>query len=281
MRLAVDINDDMRFLKVREDKDMSIGINGFGGLQDKMLKNFVDKPADQSKEKKDFGNYRDTFEHGVGASAYGAYDKKLSMVHNVEKAEYSEPELSDGAKKVLEELKEKFGGNTDFFVANYSSEEEASAILSGTEKEYGVLMTAEELEKMAADEEYKNKMMGVIEQGQTTIEDFKDSLSEEELESVKSIGFTVSDDGTMKFFAELQKQSEANAERIEKIREERQENAEKLDEKKNDIIEESEGRFPMVRKFVKADSIEELSKVLRDFLDAKEEQKPESIDLQA
>ncbi len=260
---------------------MSIGINGFGGLQDKMLKNFVEKPADQSREKKDFGNFKDTFEHGVGASAYGAYDKKLSMVHNVEKAEYSQPELSDGAKKVLEELKEKFGGNTDFFVADYSSEEEASAILSGTEKEYGVLMTAEELEKMAADEEYKNRMMGVIEQGQTTIEDFKGSLSEEELNSVKSIGFTVSDDGTMKFFAELQKQSEANAERIEKIREERQENAEKLDDKKHDIIEESEGRFPMVRKFVKADSIEELSKVLRDFLDAKEEQKPESIDVQA
>ncbi len=260
---------------------MGIGIGGLGSLQDNMIKQIMDKPVDTGKEKKEFGNYKDTFEHGVDAAAYGAYDKKLSMVHNVEKTENEAPELSEGAKKVLEELKEKFGGNTDFFVADYSSEEEASSILSGTQKEYGVLLTAEELEKMAADEEYKNKMMGIIEEGQTTISEFKEGLSEEELESVKSIGFTVSDDGTMKFFAELQKQSEANAERIEKIREERQAEADKLQEQSDERLNESEGKFPMVRKFVKADSIEELNKVMRDFLDAKEEQKAESIDVQA
>lgn len=258
---------------------MGIGINGFGNLQDNIIKSFGDRSAEAKDRKKEFGNYKDTFEHGYDPAAAGAYDKKLNMIHNVEKSENSGPELSERAQKLLEELKEKFG-NTDFFVANYSSEEEASRILSGTEKEYGVLMTADELEKMAADEEYKEKIFGIIEQGQNTIDEFKNSLSEEELASVKSVGFTVSDDGTMKFFAELQKQSEKNAERIEKIREERRSEEKKTEDRQEKRIDEEEGKFPMVRRFVKADSIGELADALRDFLEAKEKV-TESIDVQA
>lgn len=258
---------------------MGIGINGFGNLQENIVKSFSDRTEIKNK-KKEFDNYKDTFEHGYAPTGAGAYDKKLHMIHNVEKTENSTPELSERAKKLLEELKEKFG-NTDFFVADYSSEEEAGRILSATEKEYGVLMTADELEKMAADEEYKNKIIGIIEQGQNTIEEFKSSLTEEEAASVKSIGFTVSDDGTMKFFAELQKQSEKNAERIEKIREERRSEKEEFKDNQEKRIDETEGRFPMVRRFVKADSIGELSEALRDFLEAKEEQTAESINVQA
>ncbi len=259
---------------------MGIGINGFGNLQDNIIKSFSDRSAGTKNVKNEFGNYKDTFEHSVDQAGAGAYDKKLGMVRNVEKSADQAPKLSDRAQKLLEELKEKFG-NTDFFVADYSSEEEAGRILSGTEKEYGVLMTADELEKMAADEEYKNKIVGIIEQGQSTIDEFKNSLSEEELASVKSVGFTVSDDGTTKFFAELQKQSEQNAERIEKIREERRADEKEIKDNREKKIEEEEGRFPMVRRFVKADSIEELTSVLRDFLAAKEENAAGKIDLQA
>ncbi|MBR5377313.1 MAG: hypothetical protein IK139_08535 [Lachnospiraceae bacterium] len=259
---------------------MGIGINGLGNLQDGIVRSFADRPADTKDKKKEFGNYKDTFEHGYDPAAAASYDRKLNMIHNVEKTENSAPELSERAKKLLEELKERFG-NTDFFVADYSSEEEASRILSGTEKEYGVLMTADELEKMAADEEYKEKIFGVIEQGQSTIDEFRNSLSEEELESVKSIGFTVSDDGTMKFFAELQKQSEKNAERIEKLREERRSEEKDIKDRQDKRIDEEEGKFPMVRRFVKADSIGELADALRDFLAAKEEATADRIDVQA
>ncbi|MBQ7463587.1 MAG: hypothetical protein IJS86_01875 [Lachnospiraceae bacterium] len=259
---------------------MGIGINGFVNLQDSIIKNFSDRSAGTKNTKKEFGNYKDTFEHSADPASSAAYDKKLSMVRNVEKSEEQGPKLSERAQKLLDELKEKFG-NTDFFVADYSSEEEAGRILSGTEKEYGVLMTADELEKMAADEEYRDRIVGIIEQGQNTIDEFKNSLSEEELASVRSIGFTVSDDGTMKFFAELQKQSEQNAERIEKIREERRAEEKEVKDSQDRKIEEEEGRFPMVRRFVKADSMEELTNVLRDFLVAKEENSVGSIDIQA
>ncbi len=262
---------------------MSIGVNGFSGIQDKFINSLVRNPADAEKAKKEHGEIKDTYEHTEGSAAFPAtYDKKLSMVHNTAKAE-DDPtaNLSEGAKKVLDELKEKFGGNTDFFVGNFSSDEEASQILSATEKEFGVLLTAEELEKMASDEEYKDKIVGVIEEGQGKINEFRESLSEEELSSVKSVGFSVADDGTLKFFAELEKQSEQHTERIEKAREERKEEEEKLKEAQDEKIDEEEGKFPMVRRFVKADSLEELAEVLRDFLEAKDENKPESIDLQA
>ncbi len=261
---------------------MSIGVNGFNGLQDKFINSLTKSPAETDRAKKVKDGIKDTYEHADNGSVYpGTYDKKLSMVHNVSKTEDNTPELSEGAKKVLEELNGRFGQNTDFFVADYSSDEEASQILSATEKEFGVLLTADELEKMAADEEYKDKIMGVIEEGQGKINEFRDSLSEEEQAAVKSVGFTVSDDGTMKFFAELEKQSKQDSERIEKVREERKEENEKLKEAQEKKIDEEEGKFPMVRRFVKADSLEELAEVLRDFLEAKEENKPESIDLQA
>ena len=263
----------------KEGGKMGIGVNGFGSLQDKFINNLTQKkPAETGKAKKTYGDVEDTFEHGRSEQVYGAaYDKKLSMVKNTDKAEDPTANLSDGAKKVLDELKEKFGGNTDFFVRNYSSEEEAKELLSATEKEFGVLLTADELEKMAADEEYKNKMMGVIEEGQGKINEFKESLSEEELGGVKSIGFTVSEDGTLKYFAELEKQSEKNAERIEKAKEERKEEAEKLKEKLEDKGEDEEGRFPTINKFVKADSLDEITSALKDFLAEKEED-PAAVD---
>ena len=264
---------------------MGIGINGLGNLQDKFINSLASKP-DTGKAKKGYPDFKDTYEKSADNSVYGGtYDKNLSMVQNTKKTETEAPKLSEKAQKVLDELKSRFGDNTDFFVADFSSDEEASRILSNTEKEFGVLISADELEKMADDEDYKNQMMGVIEDGQGKINEFRDSLSDEELKSVKSVGFTVSDDGTLKFFAELQKQSEANSERIEKARQDRKDKAEKQqeeqDKKIEDNIDEKEGKFPMVKRFVKADSLEELADVLRDFLAAKEENKPESINVEA
>ena len=42
---------------------MGIGINGFGNLQENIVKSLGDRPAEAKDRKKEFGNYRDTFEH--------------------------------------------------------------------------------------------------------------------------------------------------------------------------------------------------------------------------
>ena len=52
-------------------------------------------------------------------------------------------------------------GDMDFFVADYSSDDEAQRYLSRGSKEYSVLIEPELLEKMAADESVKEKYLGI------------------------------------------------------------------------------------------------------------------------
>ncbi len=115
-------------------------------------------------------------------------------------------ELSEGAKKLLDELKEKYG-NMDFFVSNYSSDEEAQDIMSRGTKEYSVLIDPETLEKMAADEETKNKYMGIIEESTGKLDEIKEQL-EESGQEVESIGINIDAEGAVKFFAKIKEQNE-------------------------------------------------------------------------
>ena len=82
---------------------------------------------------------------------YGAAQKTASK----------QPELSQGAKDLLNEMQKKYG-DMDFFVADYSSDDEAQRYLSRGSKEYSVLIEPELLEKMAADESVKEKYLGII-----------------------------------------------------------------------------------------------------------------------
>ena len=72
-----------------------------------------------------------------------------------------QPELSQGAKDLLNEMQKKYG-DRDFFVADYSSDDEAQRYLSRGSKEYSVLIEPELLEKMAADESVKEKYLDAI-----------------------------------------------------------------------------------------------------------------------
>ncbi|MBQ9549395.1 MAG: hypothetical protein IJU87_01150 [Lachnospiraceae bacterium] len=176
-------------------------------------------------------------------------------------------ELSDGAKKILEELKEKYGKNTDFFVANYSSDEEAEEYLSRGTKEYSVLIEPELLEEMARDAETKEKYMGIIEDGTKQLDGIKEQLKESGKDGeVKNIGFSVNKDGTLSFFAKLEQSSKEQAERIAERREKRAEEAEKEEKRREKRLRERDvendykgfGRDQIKKASIKADSAEEL-----------------------
>ncbi len=125
-------------------------------------------------------------------------------------------ELSEGAKKILDELKEKYGENTDFFVANYSSDEEAQEYLSRGTKQYSVLIEPDLLEEMARDEEAKEKYMGIIEDGTKQLDSIKEQLKESGKEGdVKNIGFSVDKDGNVSFFAQLEQTSKSRNDWLE------------------------------------------------------------------
>ena len=183
--------------------------------------------------------------------------KKQEAANKVQKMEKYEPvELSDRAKALLEELKKKYG-NMDFMAANYDSEEEASRYLSRGTKEYSVLIEPELLEEMAADEEVKEKYLGVLEDATSQLKAVKEELTDEEEATVKHIGVTVGSDGTLKFFAELEKSSAKQRERIEAAKEEKKEELEKAKEKRvdDDKIKKTK---------VSADSVQELIEKIRE-----------------
>ncbi|MBQ7724032.1 MAG: hypothetical protein IJT63_00360 [Lachnospiraceae bacterium] len=178
-------------------------------------------------------------------------------------------ELSDGAKKILEELKEKYGNNTDFFVANYSSEEEAQDYLSRGTKEYSVLIEPELLEEMARDSEAKEKYMGIIENGTKQLDEMKEELAASGKDGdVKNIGFSVNKDGTLSFFAQLEQSTKAQAERIAEKREKNAEKAEKEAEKRSERLRDKRDSFAkdqIKKATVKAESAEELLEKIKNF----------------
>lgn len=67
-------------------------------------------------------------------------------------------ELSQDAKDLLSEMQKKYG-DMDFFVANYSSDEEAQKYLSRGSKDYSVLIEPELFERMASDESIKKNIL--------------------------------------------------------------------------------------------------------------------------
>lgn len=155
--------------------------------------------------------------------------------------------LSDRAKELLKELQKKYG-NMDFIIADYETDEEASALLARGTKEYSVLIEPEVLEQMAADEEVKAKYMGLIDESTSQLTEMKEKL-EEAGEEVTHLGVSIEADGTIKFFAKLEEMNEKQRERIQNAKEARKE--EKAEAAKNAM----EKRKSV---FLEADSIDEL-----------------------
>ena len=204
-------------------------------------------------------------------------DKRRAETSKTEKAEDAvrisskQPELSQGAKDLLNEMQKKYS-DMDFFVADYSSDEEAHRYLSRGNKDYSVLIEPELLEKMAADESVKEKYLGVIDDAKNKISEAKeeiakmdDSAEDWKKSDIKSLGFSVKSDGSVSFFAELEKSSADQQKRIEESSEEKRlkKKEEEKEAKAKKLDEQREARFK--KGLVKADSIDELVKGIQEF----------------
>lgn len=133
---------------------------------------------------------------------------------NAAKENREPAQLSAAARKLLKELKKSYG-NMDFIVADYETEEEAASYLSRGISEYSTLLTAEELEKMAADENYKKEALHTLDNTVTKLEEMKERLGDKGGE-IARMGIAIGNDGKISFFAELEKISEKQRERIGK-----------------------------------------------------------------
>lgn len=232
-------------------------IGGFGSYQ-----NFMDQMI-SSKGKKSVSEEK---------SVVSGYEKKSGKAGlSVQKKDKTGgTALSEKAQKLLEELRETYK-DTDFMIADVESDEEKQAIMSRGTKQYSVLMSSEDLEKMAADEETKNKYLQMIDDAKAQLGQVHEDLDDELLargERVSRIGVSFESDGTMKFFAELEKLSEKQKERIEKAKEEKEaaqkEEEQKVERKSEELTKwEEDQNLPLARTKVSAGSYEELLEKIR------------------
>ena len=209
--------------------------------------------------------------------------QKGSQTEGAVKAEQSakvetKPKLSQAAQDLLKELREKYS-NMDIMTADYSTEEEAQSYLSRGTKEYSVLIHTDELERLAAAADGKETLIAQIDSSVEQLQSMKEQLGEDG-EDVKTLGVSIGRDGKVSYFAELEKVSEAQRQRIEKTKEdrkaERKEEEKKAQEKRDreKKTEKAETDKTGKRKeddpesvkrtTVKADSVEELLKQIRE-----------------
>ena len=169
-------------------------------------------------------------------------------------------ELSERAKELLKELQKKYG-DMDFFVADYSSDEEAQSYLSRGTKAYSVLIDPETLEAMAADEDTKNQYMDQIDAARTDLSGMKEKL-EETGEEVTRVGMTFDKDGNVSYFAEVEKISEKYKEHIEKGLEKKKEEKAEAAKKEDAAALHTPGKVKKTT--VQANSVDELLKKIRE-----------------
>ena len=169
-----------------------------------------------------------------------------------------ESKLSDKAKDFLENLRKKYG-DYDFVISN---DLDAAETVGGT-KEYSVMLTVDELERMAEDEEYAAKVMGQVKDATTTLKD----LSEKDLgEGVQFSQLSISfdDQGNQKLFASLEKMTADQKERLDAAREKRAEEQKaaeaKADDKSLDETDDEPAGTQITFKSadVEADNVEDL-----------------------
>ena len=210
-----------------------------------------------------YGIYQNNYYKSMKSSK--TESKAVSKTKESEGASPKKVELSNNAKKLLKEMQKTYG-NTDFIVADYENEEEAAAYLSRGISKYSVLITPDELEKMAADEKVKNENLKTLDNAFEKLNEMKEKLGEKGNE-VSRLGVVLGGNGEISFFAELEKSSQMQRERIEKTRESNREEAkeelkekerEKIDELRRGGTESLPGRAPAKRTTVYGSSIEEL-----------------------
>lgn len=167
---------------------------------------------------------------GTYASDY-SYRANQAKTEKTEKAESTEkksrvygrtigkPELSEKAQKYYEQLKKKYS-NMDFVLVSTDMKEQAERNkgMYASSKELLVLIDEEKLERMAADEEYRAKYEGILNNAASQIGQMKTQLGAN-ADKVSSVGMSFDDNGNASFFAVVDKSLAKQRERIEEKKE--------------------------------------------------------------
>lgn len=239
--------------------------------------------SSRSEDKKQTNADKDTYEYSGQARGVKAGYDRPKRVESAKEEEYKALDangvqegiqLSDAAKDLLAELREKYG-NMDIAVAEWSTDEEQDYYASKTTKEYSVLINPELLEKMAADESVRAQYESVLSGADEKFDTLKEELGED-ADQIKSFSITMDKDGNISYAVQLLKDmtesskaekkentsSKTQQERIEKKRAEKEKTEKERLKKMEQEKQETEK--------VEADSIEELIAAIREKLHPEE-----------
>lgn len=151
----------------------------------------------------------------VSETLNNLYSKDTNRVNGI--SQKNEDKLSDKAKEYLDKLREEYG-EYDIMIGN--STDDLKTLSKSGNKEFSIIFSSAEIERMANDEKYAGEKMdavaGAIRMARRIAEEngYKFSPADENM-LINKIGVVVDDKGSMKLFAELEKNSARQQERLE------------------------------------------------------------------
>lgn len=193
------------------------------------------------------------------SSLSGKYDNKVNKENKADAPEknnkiknnFDTSKLSEASSNYLEELKNKYS-NAEIVVVGSDQADQASEIASNVRTTKGtvIVVTEDELEKMATDEKTRAENEALLDEAMAQLPEAMKKLTESGLD-VKTMGIEIKD-GTTNYFAVVDKSLAAQKERIEGKLEEKR--AEQKENKKEDLTK------------ISASNLDEFIKKLEDFL---------------
>lgn len=142
----------------------------------------------------------------------------------------------------------------------YEDGKDAKELLSRSTKEFTVMFSAEELEKMASGEKYKKQQINGIQGAVRMSEAINEKYGYERAfgkqnndVAISKIAISFNEDGSTTMFAELEKMSKQQRDHIEAAREKRAEEKKSVEKKAAQKEQE-----PVKRTIVSASSMDEL-----------------------
>lgn len=168
-----------------------------------------------------------------------------------------EAKLSSKAQAFLKKLRKQYG-SYDFFIGN-STDNLKSLVKSGT-KEFSVIFSNAELERMAEDEKYAQEKLQSMERAIKMSREINQQFGFQENgdRKITKIGIAFKDDGTTSYFAELEKTNTKQKERIEKAVEEK-----RAKKKEKELQSYAKNQTGTKHTTVQADTMEELMEKIK------------------
>ncbi len=221
-------------------------------------------------------------------AAYGNYQSSYNTGKTTEKKEEVKPtetgkasknttsigekKLSSSAQKMLNNLRGS-RADMDFFVADFENGDNAKDILAKSDKEFTVIFSKEEMEKMAANPKYYAEKMHSVDSALRMSEEINAQFGFERAFgknngvsdnaasdlAITKFGISFNSDGSTTFFAQLEKSSASQKDYLEKIQEKKA--AEKKETKRKEQREANEVKKTTVQVKSKEELLDKIKKI--------------------